>query len=91
MVKAGYVAKQHGDLNDMTKKAYATIVLSLPEIILQLRVPVGPSLHQPSKTQQTFISSERMSSFVQLFESLLNQRMTGEGMPVLLWTGGVCF
>ena len=28
--------------NGMTLKAYATFVLSLPEIALQLRVPVGP-------------------------------------------------
>ena len=28
--------------NGMSKKAYATFVLSLPEIALQLRVPVGP-------------------------------------------------
>ena len=34
-----------GHSNGMTKKAYATFVLSLPEIALQL----VPSLHQPSK------------------------------------------
>ena len=31
-----------GHSNGMTKKAYATFVLSLPEIALQLRVAVGP-------------------------------------------------
>ena len=30
-----------GHLNGMTKKAHATFVLSLPEVALQLRVPVG--------------------------------------------------
>ena len=31
-----------GRSNGMTKNAYATFVLSLPEIALQLQVPVGP-------------------------------------------------
>ena len=54
-----------GHSNGMTKKAYATFVLSLPEIVLQLRVPVGPlSISQV----QINVSFERMSAFVQLFE-----------------------
>ena len=31
-----------GHLNGMTKKAYATFILSVPEIELQLQVSVGP-------------------------------------------------
>ena len=85
-----------GHSNGTTTKAYATFILSLPEIALQLQVPVGPlssvvprpsaqilyckrrtrrswergypSLRQPSKNQRTFVSFERMSAFVQLFE-----------------------
>ena len=51
-----------GHLNSMTEKAYATFVLSLA---LQLLVP---SLRQPGKNQRTFVSFERMTAFVQLFE-----------------------
>ena len=45
----------------------ATFVLSLSEIVLQLRVPGGP-LCQSSKNERSFISFERMSAFVQLFK-----------------------
>ena len=31
-----------GDLNGVTKRAYATFFLSLPEIVLLLQVPISP-------------------------------------------------
>ena len=58
-----------GHSNGITKKAYATFVLSLPEIVLLLSLCWSPlSVSQVKINKLLYVSFERMSAFVQLLK-----------------------